>query len=291
MAKFTPLYGNISGKLGANVFAHGKGGAYIRTFRPPVNSNTTAQIRARLGFSNASKAWGAISSALKGSWNQYAAVNFSPKNPKAGVSYSGASAYTSHLQQIENCTRATNGVVKDLTPVTPMTLNHDPYQLANTAPLGKFSAQISNDAAGEQASIELDSVAWDLTNNTGLTVKFTAANSGVAVNLWADFDHLDIATNELFGYAFYAKKKTYTPSSGQTQINPLLVACIKPIGDSLEFTEGTPKVGYGFVVLPSLNLADSKYPVAVGDNITIEAYAISASGASAFLGSKDCTVA
>ncbi|MFA6282373.1 MAG: hypothetical protein WCY05_07745, partial [Candidatus Omnitrophota bacterium] len=241
--------------------------------------------------SNASKAWGAISSALKGSWNQYAAVNFSPKKPKAGVSYSGASAYTSHLQQIENCTRALNGVVKDLTPVTPVTISGDPFRLSTTAPLAKFSAQISNEAAGEQASIELESVAWDLTNNSGLTVKFTAANSGVEVNLWADFDHLDVATDELFGYAFYAKKRSYTPSSGQTQINPLFVACIEPVGDSLEFTEGTPKTGYGFTVLPSLNLADSKYPVAVGDNITIEAYAISQSGASAFLGSKNCTVA
>jgi hypothetical protein len=288
MAKFTPLYGNISGKLGANVFAHGKGGAYIRTFKPPTNANSAAQQAARVNFSNASRAWSALTSAQKGSWNQFAATLFSPKKPKSGVTYSGASAYSSCAAQIAASQRAAVTNVTDLTPVTPETLEFGNWMISAGPSDSLFTGSIVNQPATQEASLELTDAAWDL--SSGLTLKFDTVNSGVPTSGWTSFAFQGLTNTDAWGIAVYATRRAGGQGNSLGQVQPLLIAATKPIQYNLSFTEGTPATGFGLVLPTSAVITDSKYPFGLGDLVDLTVYAVSAKGISKLIGTLPTTI-
>jgi len=288
MAKFTPLYGNISGKLGANVFAHGKGGSYIRIFRPPTNPNSLAQQSARAAFGLNSKAWASLTSVQKGSWNSFASSIFSPKNPKPGVSYSGCAAYSSCLNQIASLSKVAGTFGEDLTLVTPVELTYVNYVAGISAPTSLFSALISpSDIAGE-SSFSLSAIA--LTVDDACELTFTTSESGVDVSAWTNFRYKGKANEENFGFAVYVERRAGGEGNSLGQIQPLLFGACKPITNELEFTEGTPAIGMGIKFSTSLNLADSKYPLAAGDVVLASVYAVSKSGNSVLIGSLETTL-
>lgn len=71
---------NASGKSGGSVFAHNRGGSYVRRWAKPVNAQTPAQTIMRSIFSAVTKAWGKLSESEVQAWNQYG-----KDNPKADV--------------------------------------------------------------------------------------------------------------------------------------------------------------------------------------------------------------
>lgn len=100
MARFTPILGDLSGKLAGNVFARNKGGAYVRGWVKPLNPKTLAQNAARALFGNASQSYHSILDTDKANWQAFATTFF---NPKVGVNtgqFSGANAYVALRQTV-----------------------------------------------------------------------------------------------------------------------------------------------------------------------------------------------
>lgn len=71
---------NISGKAGGSVYAHNRGGSYVRNFAVPSNPQTEAQQNARARFGVLSSLWRQLSLENQEAWRQ-AAQNFPVKNP------------------------------------------------------------------------------------------------------------------------------------------------------------------------------------------------------------------
>lgn len=60
MAKIRPLLGTLSGKVGGEVYAHNRGGQYVRAFTPPTDPNTPQQNNLRLIMLQLSANWATL---------------------------------------------------------------------------------------------------------------------------------------------------------------------------------------------------------------------------------------
>jgi hypothetical protein len=69
--KFGAMMTDASGKLGGQVFAKNRGGAYIRTKTTPLNPQTTAQMNIRGIFASISSAWSQLTEANRQTWNNF----------------------------------------------------------------------------------------------------------------------------------------------------------------------------------------------------------------------------
>lgn len=75
MAKFVPLLGELSGTIGANVWSHNKGGAYVRVRAIPTNPNSDRQASRRAKLSLASIHWADITQDQRDAWVAWAATH------------------------------------------------------------------------------------------------------------------------------------------------------------------------------------------------------------------------
>ena len=72
MALFIPILGQISGKVAGNVFAHNKGGQYLRQFVTPTNPSTPFQGLFRTFFGALASRWANdLSDAQRAAWTLY----------------------------------------------------------------------------------------------------------------------------------------------------------------------------------------------------------------------------
>lgn len=69
--KFGAMMTDASGKLGGQVFAKNRGGAYIRTKTTPLNPQTTAQMSIRGIFASISSSWSQLTEANRQTWNNF----------------------------------------------------------------------------------------------------------------------------------------------------------------------------------------------------------------------------
>lgn len=69
LVKFGGGVSALSGKIGGNVFARNKAGAYARNWAKPTSTPTIAQTQNRARFGNQSALWGALTSAQRDAWN------------------------------------------------------------------------------------------------------------------------------------------------------------------------------------------------------------------------------
>ena len=67
--KFGAMMVDASGKLGGQVFAKNRGGAYIRTKTTPLNPQTSAQTAVRGVFASISSAWSGLTDDERNSFN------------------------------------------------------------------------------------------------------------------------------------------------------------------------------------------------------------------------------
>lgn len=72
MAKFTPIAGQISGRVEGVVYSKNRYGHYVRAFRAPKQPGSTPQMQVRAHFLNASTSWRALTEAERAAWNAYA---------------------------------------------------------------------------------------------------------------------------------------------------------------------------------------------------------------------------
>ena len=74
MALFEPILGELSGKIAGNVFAHNRGGSYVRAWAIPTNPNTPQQQAVRTAMSNLVTAWSQeLTQLQRNAWDNYAA--------------------------------------------------------------------------------------------------------------------------------------------------------------------------------------------------------------------------
>ena len=92
---------NLSGKAGGSVYAHNRGGAYVRNFAVPSNPQTQAQSAARAAFGAFASAWRTLSQEVRDGWKA-AAENF-PYIDRFGDSkiMSGENLYISLNRNLE----------------------------------------------------------------------------------------------------------------------------------------------------------------------------------------------
>ena len=63
---------NLSGKAGGSVFAHNKGGKYVRNFAVPSNPSTPKQQEVRGSFGGFAGAWRGLTQSQRDQWNSIA---------------------------------------------------------------------------------------------------------------------------------------------------------------------------------------------------------------------------
>lgn len=85
--------GAISGKIGANVFARNKGGAYMRNFAKPTNPNTSYQQNARDRLTQYSNEWRSLTEGQQEAWTAYAETHPVLDRLGATIYLTGAQAY------------------------------------------------------------------------------------------------------------------------------------------------------------------------------------------------------
>jgi hypothetical protein len=73
MALIKPIHGEMSGKIGGNVYARNKGGTYVRAWADPVQPGTARQLQVRQKMANAVLAYSLIDAAKRAAWELYAA--------------------------------------------------------------------------------------------------------------------------------------------------------------------------------------------------------------------------
>ncbi len=84
----------MSGKLGGNVFARNKGGAYTRNWVKPTNPSTPAQQNQRNTLALKSAAWRGITDSERNSWKSWAEDNPVLDRLGSSIVLSGAQAFT-----------------------------------------------------------------------------------------------------------------------------------------------------------------------------------------------------
>ena len=96
----SPIWGELSGKLGGNIFARNGHGSYVRQFTQPMNPNTLAQQTARNTFTQAANLFSTLESFDKTRWNEYAKTQYKPRKLSRTGKNSGYDAFMS-LQQVK----------------------------------------------------------------------------------------------------------------------------------------------------------------------------------------------
>jgi len=146
MALFTPggIVGQISGRVGGNIFSHNKGGPYIRSGSIPTNPSTSYQQNIRANLANRSQEWAGLTSGQQLAWTLWAAENPVRNRLGSAVQLSGQQAYIQinhRLSQAGDTLITVPPVVAAPTPLESLTGSYDigagDFQVAFAAtPLG-----------------------------------------------------------------------------------------------------------------------------------------------------------
>jgi hypothetical protein len=128
------LIGELSGKLGGQVFSRNRAGAYIRQYVIPVNPNTIAQQNARSRFSSAAGGYHTLSDTQKAHWQEYANSIFSPLDEPNTGQFSGFNAWTS-LNNVCLQANTINSVITLASDTGGITVaESENYQVTTTPP-------------------------------------------------------------------------------------------------------------------------------------------------------------
>lgn len=95
MAIFTPgsVVGQISGRIGAAVYSHNKGGPYIRNGTIPVVSTTPAALAAKQRLGNLSAGWNSLTAGQRLAWKEWANQNPVINRLGKAITLTGLPAY------------------------------------------------------------------------------------------------------------------------------------------------------------------------------------------------------
>lgn len=87
------LVGQISGRLGGDVYSHNRYGQYVRTGTNPITSTTSYALAAKARMTATSQGWQSLSAALKLAWNAWATTNPTINRLGESIHLTGHAAY------------------------------------------------------------------------------------------------------------------------------------------------------------------------------------------------------
>jgi hypothetical protein len=280
MAKFTPILGNISGKLSGSVFAFNKAGFYIRSFRNPVQPNTINQLTARSIFSSAVTLWHSLSNIEKGNWNSFATGAFKAKHPVSGMIYSGYNAFVSLYNQASNLANRISPDAPTVTHPALVTVTPTAFLPSVTAPSSTLSGNIT-DVDDFPLGIQL----WDFVyNKTDLifTSRFRlVGNVGPTIS-GPGPQFFDPISHQAVGIAIYISKPVQ--QTNQFVPNPEfnLLTIIPPLGQLDDWTSSND---LDIETMPLPDFTYAKFTLLQNATYQASAYLVSAAGQSICIGS------
>jgi hypothetical protein len=274
MALIIPILGELSGKLGGNVFARNKGGSYVRGWVKPTNPKTGAQMAVRSAFSSAATAWQNLSDEQKSAWNQYALNYFKPRVLKPRATYSGFQAFVSLRNAALQAQRLTrHGKITAPTSTITQTV----FAPELDPPTGIFQGNLqTSDHIPLNQTLGLVSFA---AADAHLTAKMLLSGpTGATSPIWKDPDQ-----GTPFGYVFFASAR-----NNSSQLYQQCIGAFKHVA-----TAGTwgdcSEIEYEFD-LADLDTANRKLWYSVYDKIKISCFALSTRGESALIGQSPVMV-
>lgn len=268
MARFLPLLGGLSGKLGGMVFANNFAGPYVRSYVKPVDPRSAAQVAVRGQFASAAGSYHALTDPQKGAWKAYATNIFGPKS--GGINSTGINAYTAirFSALMANLNKNTMTMTSPAATITQT--NFTPLNLI--PPTSTYGSDI-RDSTGNAIAQSLDAVTLSAAGAFTITV---GLNGGIALATAPVFQEAN--TGAPAGYALYL-------SNPKTQVNQFFanpdlqqIASSTALSISTGWTSGSSFILNGSIA--SARIATFKSWVAVGNAVALSLYSVSASGMS-----------
>lgn len=278
------MIGELSGKLGGNVFARNKAGAYIRQYVVPVNPNTAAQVNARNSFGSASSSYHSLTDLQKSQWQNFAQNIYLPKFGANTGQFSGFNAFTSLRNVVTNAQRLLADpftlAINNL-PVTPDSiLNFEPV---STPPAQTIQANIAA-AAGAPITLYLTNASLSTAGNITFNLNLGGSISPVGGNIDPNFT--DGAGHQI-GFGVYLSNPVQ--QENMFIANPEIIAAgyIPPIILDGPDAAAVTSLSYSFSVI---NPAEYQSFYNSGDYVRISVYSVSTNGQTIRIGSKTVQV-
>jgi hypothetical protein len=281
MAIIVPILGDLSGKIGGNVFAHNKGGSYVRQWKKPTNPKTNAQQLARAAFASAASLWAGCSAVQKAAYETFAGTLFNPLNARVGVVYSGQQSCVALDNVCTNNNRLIRATTMKLATVS-CTNTYGTFAPTVVAPAYRALGQITSAASGpinltlSQATVHIDGKCqFKLNGDQNFSAAPTFKNVGAS---------------DFCGFVFYLSNPLGPNQKFVRNKYHTIVASTGPIlSCSVTIVTPSPAMEIDF------NTADfdpSKYKnwFTVGNLVRASAFLVTANGQVAFLGSYDSAV-
>lgn len=283
MALITPILGELSGKLAGLVFAHNRGGQYVRQFTMPVNPNTQAQRDARASFGAAAQTYHALGDNYKAYWQDFALTKFNPKNGINKGQFTGMNAFVSMWHISNLCASVSQGTSVLLDDeFNPLACTFEPFAPVDTPPEHPLEANIYVDGhAAESLNCTISSVAQG--GGVDLLIKAPVGDGNVF-----GFNYLQDAMQTKYGLAVFAspiKKQAhnFTKNPGMQ-----LIGVFPPIATGAIGMDAMANVTLRMVNQRSVT--DFKGFFTTGNVVNISVYAVTTNGMVACIMSNDQTI-
>lgn len=204
------MIGELSGKLGGNVFARNKSGAYIRQYVIPVDPNTQAQANARASFGVASSSYHSLSDTQKSQWQNFASNIYLPKNGANSGQFSGFNAFTSLNNVLVNAQRlfVSTPVVK-VNGVTNAITDYTNFATTQTAPNLTIQANLALQGGGFVPLQSANSLEVYTDGTFDITFQLGATTVPVPYNIT---NQIQDANGNLLGFTLFMSNPVQQPN-------------------------------------------------------------------------------
>lgn len=281
MARVTFMNAIVSGKVGGTVYAHNKGGSYMRILRRPTNPKSVAQVMARSNFGSGSNLWRACTAPQRAAYNTFATTFFNPLKARPGVIYSGQQAANALNTACTSADLLIRTTVLKIATVTA-TCTFGTYAGAVACPSYRLAGQIEN-SVGAPLNLALKS-ATITTSGTATIV----LNADAAIAAAPNFRN--VGMTEKIGIGLYMSNPF---GGGQSFVSNKFYKFIGTTGPILTNTvtiiTPDPTIEVDFTGT-ELKPANCKTWFTIGNKVRLTAVLISTSGQVVDLGSVDFTV-
>jgi hypothetical protein len=277
MARCVFINAELRGSIAGQTYSRNRGGAFVRARVTPTNPSSGAQVRARDGFLQASRAWMSLSQDDKAAWAGFAEAIYKPKHPKIGVSLTGANAYVALLQSQVQLT-ALNRSTTLAAPAGASLTFANTYNFSGM-PSGLFFLGTWTDAA-TNTPIYLSMTSATISNNA-LFSAVIAFDHAVAA---ADVVTKDFSRGCEVGFAFFVSE-----SNRPYRSDRICVGATLPI---TAITGATGSINSVKLQFSSTDLDLDKYVrfILPDTRVRVTAYATSVAGEQVLIGSDDVNV-
>jgi len=151
------IAGELAGKLGGNVFARNRAGAYVRKNTQPIDPRTQAQIRARTAFGSMASQYHLLDSNQKTLWQTFASSVFVPKGGYAPGVLSGFNAFVSMRNAVRNAEDLKTPSIVMSNGAGAVTVTQGVFETPDTPPNNMPSAGLV-DASGNPLDINFTEI-------------------------------------------------------------------------------------------------------------------------------------